>query len=108
MLISKVRSEITSRLRPGLDYRTTSFKREFDPGSERTLAACLTHASRVRSLLEQYRGPAHGARVRNTWVTCPEMGDNPAKAGHIPHTTPPTARVGVKARKRAVGGAYAR
>ena len=28
--------------------QATSFKREFDPGSERTLAACLTHASRVR------------------------------------------------------------
>ena len=29
--------------------QATSFKREFDPGSERTLAACLTHASRVRA-----------------------------------------------------------
>ncbi len=28
--------------------QATGFKREFDPGSERTLAACLTHASRVR------------------------------------------------------------
>jgi len=27
---------------------TTGFKREFDPGSESTLAACLTHASRTR------------------------------------------------------------
>ena len=26
----------------------TGFKREFDPGSESTLAACLTHASRTR------------------------------------------------------------
>jgi hypothetical protein len=30
---------------------TPDFKREFDPGSERTLAACLTHASRTRSIL---------------------------------------------------------
>ena len=28
--------------------RRTGFKREFDPGSESTLAACLTHASRTR------------------------------------------------------------
>jgi hypothetical protein len=26
----------------------TKIKREFDPGSESTLAACLTHASRTR------------------------------------------------------------
>ena len=26
---------------------------EFDPGSERTLAACLTHASRARTLLRK-------------------------------------------------------
>ena len=29
-------------------FQAAIFKREFDPGSERTLAACLTHASRVR------------------------------------------------------------
>ena len=29
------------------DFPDTGFKREFDPGSERTLAACLTHASRT-------------------------------------------------------------
>ena len=28
--------------------QTSGFKREFDPGSESTLAACLTHASRTR------------------------------------------------------------
>ena len=28
--------------------QTTGYKREFDPGSESTLAACLTHASRTR------------------------------------------------------------
>ena len=26
-----------------------------------------------------------GARVRNTWATCPEMGDSPPKGGLIPH-----------------------
>ncbi|CAN0510761.1 unnamed protein product, partial [Phaeothamnion confervicola] len=33
---------------------------EFDPGSGRTLAACLTHASRTRSIQPS------GERVRNT------------------------------------------
>ena len=31
-----------------LPRSTSGFKREFDPGSESTLAACLTHASRTR------------------------------------------------------------
>ncbi len=41
---------------------------EFDPGSGRTLAACLIHASRadIRSLLPD----VSGGRVSNTWVTC--------------------------------------
>jgi hypothetical protein len=42
----------------------SGFKREFDPGSESTLAACLTHASRTRK-----RGQPReysGARVSNT------------------------------------------
>ncbi len=36
---------------------------EFDPGSGRTLAACLTHASRAERLL---RGYSSGERVSNT------------------------------------------
>jgi hypothetical protein len=28
-----------------------------------------------------------GARVSNTWATCPEMGDSPPKGGLIPHVT---------------------
>ena len=28
---------------------------------------------------------AHGARVRNTWVPCPLVGNNSAKAELIPH-----------------------
>ena len=36
------------------------FYLEFDSGSERTLAACLTHASRTS-------GNTSGARVSNTW-----------------------------------------
>src|SRR4051812_20740624 len=46
--------------RPGL---AIFFNGEFDPGSGRTLAACLTHASRtVRPL----RGYTSGERVSNT------------------------------------------
>jgi len=33
---------------PVLGREHTKIKREFDPGSESTLAACLTHASRTR------------------------------------------------------------
>jgi hypothetical protein len=39
------------------------FNGEFDPGSGRTLAACLTHASRAVRLL---RGYTSGERVSNT------------------------------------------
>ena len=57
------------------------FYGEFDPGSGRTLAACLTHASRtVRPL----RGYTSGERVSNTWVTCPALRDKPGKLGLIP------------------------
>ena len=60
------------------------FVGEFDPGSGRTLAACLTHASRaVRPL----RGYTSGERVSNTWVTCPQLWDKPGKLGLILDTT---------------------
>jgi hypothetical protein len=39
---------------------------EFDPGSGRTLAACLTHASRTRSNQSQDWGRPSGERVSNT------------------------------------------
>ena len=39
------------------------FVGEFDPGSGRTLAACLTHASRAERPL---RGYSSGERVSNT------------------------------------------
>ena len=32
------------------------------------------------------RGWAHGARVRNTWATCPSLWDNPGKPELIPDT----------------------
>lgn len=39
------------------------FDGEFDPGSGRTLAACLTHASRA---VRPFRGYTSGERVSNT------------------------------------------
>src|ERR1044072_2033121 len=53
---------------------------EFDPGSGRTLAACLTHASRTERPL---RGYSSGERVSNTWATCPQLWDNSGKPGLI-------------------------
>ena len=55
---------------------------EFDPGSERTFAAGLTHASRTRSLRVE-----SGARVRNTWITNPSAWDNSGKPLLIPDTS---------------------
>ena len=57
------------------------FVGEFDPGSGRTLAACLTHASRT---VRPFRGYTSGERVSNTWVICPALWDKPGKLGLIP------------------------
>src|ERR1700727_2444546 len=57
---------------------------EFDPGSGRTLAACLTHASRTERPLRRY---SSGERVSNTWVICPALRDKPGKLGLIPDMT---------------------
>ena len=61
---------------------TRHFGGEFDPGSGSTLAACLMHASRARTL----SGVLRGGRVRNTWATCPGVGDSRGKPRVIPHT----------------------
>lgn len=58
-----------------------NFGGEFDPGSGSTLAACLMHASRTGISSEVLRG----GRVRNTWGTCPVMGDSLWKQRVIPH-----------------------
>jgi hypothetical protein len=66
---------------------------EFDPGSGRTLAACLTHASRTDHPL---RGVVSGERVSNTWVTCPRLWDNSGKPGLIPDMIVPRMGCGGK------------
>ena len=48
--------------------------REFDPGSGRTLAVCLTHASRARIVYWRLRleiDEESGERVSNAWATWP-------------------------------------
>ena len=57
---------------------------EFDSGSGRTLAACLTHASRTERSLRRY---SSGERVSNTWVICPALRDKLGKLGLIPNMT---------------------
>ena len=52
----------------GLRFVLIRFYREFDPGSGRTLAACLTHASRtelVGSRLRSSEFEFSGERVSN-------------------------------------------
>ena len=66
---------------------------EFDPGSERTLAACLRHASRAERLLREY---SSGARVSNTWVIYLRVWDNPGKLGLIPGKTTAPSGAAVK------------
>src|ERR1700709_597932 len=58
-----------------------AFNGEFDPGSGRTLAACLTHASRTE---RPACGYSSGERVSNTWATCPQLRDNTWKQVLIP------------------------
>src|SRR5258707_15155655 len=65
---------------PGFEF----FFGEFDPGSGRTLAACLTHASRT---ILGLRAGFSGERVSNTWATCPPLWDNSGKPGLILDTT---------------------
>lgn len=67
------------------------FHGEFDPGSGRTLAACLIHASRAQETGGTLRGEAggmSGGRVSNTWATCLSDWDNPGKPGLIPDNQP--------------------
>ena len=79
-----VRRRFLDRLLHGKVYNDFS-NGEFDPGSERTLAACFIHASRARKLPSG--SEYSGARVSNTWVICLRVRDNLGKLGLIPDET---------------------
>ena len=49
--------------------------------------------------------PATGARVSNTYATCPVQGDNPEKSGLIPRNTPWGHPHGVKGSNSGTGWA---
>ncbi len=51
--------------RPFCGLVDKNFHGEFDPGSGRTLAVCLTHASRTRSTFFSEKVDCSGGRVRN-------------------------------------------
>ena len=61
-----------------------NLNKEFDPGSGRTLAARLTHASRTENI-EACFDILSGGRVSNTWVTCLWEWDSFWKRMVIPH-----------------------
>ena len=66
----------------------TNFYGEFDPGSGRTLAVCLTHASRTRRdgmILRENEILESGERVSNAWVTCPMERNSLGKLGVMPY-----------------------
>lgn len=70
----------------GRSKSQSTFFGEFDPGSGRTLAACLIHASRA----DRTRACSclvSGGRVSNTWATCPQDRDNSGKPELIPDNT---------------------
>ena len=73
------------KLKLGRGLRTPAIDDgEFDPGSERTLAARFKHASRANG---PFRGDGSGGRVSNTWVICPRHGNSTWKHVVIPDTT---------------------
>jgi hypothetical protein len=80
--ISKIRARSTFTEESRYD-----FSGEFDPGSGRTLAACLTHASRaecIDGILREEDDVLSGGWVSNAWATCLEDRDNSLKGMLIP------------------------
>ena len=63
--------------------RSEQYHGEFDPGSELTLVACLSHASRTRKPSSE--GEYSGGRVSNAWVTCLRVGNNIPNGVLIPN-----------------------
>ena len=82
---SRVRfNERQNRMKSCLHFGAGLHDGEFDPGSERTLAARLKHASRTNV---HPRVGGSGGRVSNTWVICPPVGNSTWKHVIIPHDT---------------------
>ena len=75
-------------------YEDQNSTEEFDSGSEQTLAACLIHASRTGKV-PSGTGTS-GARVRNAWIICPQVGNNQSKDWLIPHKTTVSPETEVK------------
>ena len=78
---TETKTTLIRTCRPSGPARVVQCHGEFDPGSGRTLAACLTHASGATNRL---RSGQSRERVSNTWVTYPDDRDNPRKLGLIP------------------------
>ena len=76
--------ERQNRMKSCLHFGAGLHDGEFDPGSERTLAARLKHASRTNG---HPRVVGSGGRVSNTWVICPPVGNSTWKHVIIPHDT---------------------
>ena len=74
--------ELFNSIRTGNGFDT--IYKEFDPGSGRTLAARLTHASRTEKETACWIFLS-GGRVSNTWATCPSEWNNVWKRTLIPH-----------------------
>ena len=84
-IFARVRNLAWTKLHLIWSLRTLdTINEEFDPGSGRTLAARLTHASRTETSLACFRCLS-GGRVSNTWATCLSEGDNVRKRTLIPH-----------------------
>src|SRR5688572_9518038 len=81
---SKATSNASSVQSPSLRRGLTrTFFEGFDPGSERTLAAWIRHASRTNPRGGNSAGGS-GERGSNAWTTCPRDGDSPPNGGVIP------------------------
>ena len=84
-----------------IGIRTKKYKEEFDPGSGWTLATGLTHASRGVTLRA-----TTGARVSNTYPTCPFLGDSLSKERLIPYAVAMPHGVSTKDLSEAAGDAF--
>ena len=70
-LPNKARASGDKRTELGPEQSGKNNDGEFDPGSERTLAARLNHASRAAG-----SNAESGGLVSNTWITYPDVRDS--------------------------------